>query len=366
VIDRSLHIAVDGRELLGRPTGVGRYLYEILRIWASDASIPHRFTVFLPSAPPSHLTALGPRLEWRVAPAARTGTWWEQVHLPRALARAAPDVVFAPGYTAPLQHVCPTVVTIHDVSFWAHPEGFPPRERLRRRWLTRTTARRSARILTVSGFSAQEIARWLNVPRERIVVAPNGAPAPTRAAGRARAERIVLFVGSLFARRRIPLLLEAFRRVLARVPDARLTLIGENRTSPRLDPDDLAAKLSIRTAVTYRAYVSDQELDAAYDAARAFAFLSDYEGFALTPFEAIAHGVPPVMLDTPVAREVYGDAARLVAPDPAAVADALSRLLVDDEVHATLVEAGLRRLSAFPWSRTAAVTLRAIEEAARP
>ena len=43
----------------------------------------------------------------------------------------------------------------------------------------------------------------------------------------------------------------------------------------------------------------------------------------MTPLEALAHGVPSVLLDTPVAREVYGDAARLVAADPAAIADAL-------------------------------------------
>ena len=90
------------------------------------------------------------------------------------------------------------------MSFFAHPEWFTPRERLRRQWTTRAAAMRARRVVTVSRFSAGEIARWLGVPRERIVVAPNAAfdvrrpdPMPARTP-------VVLFVGSLFNRRRIP------------------------------------------------------------------------------------------------------------------------------------------------------------------
>jgi glycosyltransferase involved in cell wall biosynthesis len=365
VADRPLRIAVDGRELVGKPTGVGRYLSELLRQWAADPSVPHAFTVILPAQPPPDIAALEPRFTLRVEPTAKAGTWWEQIRLPRILAREAPDVLFAPGYTAPLQHPCPTVVTVHDVSFWAHPEGFPRRERLRRRWLTRTSARRAARVLTVSDFSAREIARWLHVPPARILVVPNGAPAPRPPRAAPPAGRIVLYVGSLFNRRRIPLLLAAFRHVRERVPDARLILVGENRTSPLIDPVRIAATLGLQDAVDYRAWVPDAELDRLYDQARVFVFLSDYEGFALTPFEAIARGVPPVLLDTPVAREIYGDAARLVAAEADRVAEALVQLLEDDTAHRALSDAGARRLPAYSWPRAAAAALQAIEAAAR-
>ena len=116
--------------------------------------------------------------------------------------------------------------------------------------------------------------------------------------------------------------------------------------------------------IELRSYVPDDELEDLYGAARAFAFLSDYEGFALTPFEAIAHGVPPILLDTPVAREIYGDAARLVPPEPAAIGDAIATLLTDDAAHTALSAAGAGRLPAFSWSRTAAAALHALETAA--
>ena len=363
--DRPLRIAVDGRELLGRPTGVGRYLYEILRAWADDAAVRHAFTVILPADPPAHLTALGPKFHWRVERSASAGTWWEQTRLPRALAREAPDVFFAPGYTAPLQHPCPTVVTIHDVSFFAPPEGFSRRERLRRRGLTRTSARRAARVLTVSQFSAGEIARWLHVPPDHIDVVPNGAPPAARLRRSSPPEgRLVLYVGSIFHRRRIPLLLKAFRLAREEAPGARLVLVGEHRSAPHVAPSRLAADLGLADVVDYRAYVAERDLGHLYEHARAFVFLSDYEGFALTPFEAIAHGVPPVMLDTPVAREIYGDAARLVPAEAGAIAKALATLLTDDAAHHELATAGARRLPVFSWSRTAAAALRALEAAA--
>ena len=72
------------------------------------------------------------------------GTSWEQLGLRAAVNRDAPDVFFAPAYTAPLGLKMPFAVTIHDVSFSANPAWFRWREGLRRRWLTRRAARHGA------------------------------------------------------------------------------------------------------------------------------------------------------------------------------------------------------------------------------
>ena len=96
-----------------------------------------------------------------------------------------------------------------------------------------------------------------------------------------------------------------------------------------------------------RQYVSDAELSALYARASAFAFLSEYEGFGLTPLEAMAAGIPVVVLDTEVAREIYGPAAEYVAqPEPDLIAAALERVLVDaDRAHAAHRGRGERRSS---------------------
>ena len=151
-----LRIGVDARELLGDATGVGRYLAELLKRWMArqDAST-RQFVLFAPDRIALPLPA--DRATTRVLPARHAGTWWEQTALRRAVARDRLDVFFAPAYTAPLRLEMPLAVTIHDVSFLAHPEWFRPREGLRRRWLTRHSARQARVVLTDSEFSRDEI-----------------------------------------------------------------------------------------------------------------------------------------------------------------------------------------------------------------
>lgn len=365
---RRLHIGVDGRELAGQPTGVGRYIGEVLRQWTSDPSWPHALTIFSPAPPPDALAkTLDARVSWSIVPTRHGGTWWEQWHLPRALGAAGCDVLFAGAYTAPVLCPCPFVVVIHDVSFAAHPEWFSPRERTRRQWLTWWAARRSCRIVAVSEFSAKEIVRVFGVPRDRILIAGGGPPSsPGKPAHGSDVHALptVLYVGSLFNRRLIPELIAGFARAARVVPSARLVLVGDNRTRPVIDPRDVAAREGVADRVEWRAYLTDEELEHLYAGARVFAFLSTYEGFALTPLEAIAHDVPAVLLDTEIAREIYGAGARLVRRAPDAIADALVTLLTDEEAHRRQREAGREVLARHSWTRTATRVREALEDAA--
>lgn len=358
-----LSIGVDARELAGQPTGVGRYLAGVLQSWA-DERLPHQVHLFLHAPPPEWITSLPLELVVHVLPATVGGTWWEQTALPMAARTAGVKVLLCPAYTAPLRAPCPVVLIVHDVSFHAQPQGFRWREGLRRRWLTRATAHRAAAVVTVSDFSAREIHRWLGIDRRAIVLAPQGAP--TWHGGPAARDRapLVLSVGTLFSRRHVPVLLEAFAALAPRIPDARLVLVGGNQTHPHIDPLAIATRLGIASRVTWHAYVAEAELQALYRQARAFAFLSDYEGFAMTPMEAASHGVPSVLLDTEVAREVYADGALLVSLSPTDVAAALTSLLTDDTAHTRAVDAARARLSAFTWQHTGRVLRDVLESAA--
>jgi glycosyltransferase involved in cell wall biosynthesis len=362
VADGALHIGVDAREVLGRPTGVGRYLTEVVRAWAADPTLPHTFTLFAPAELPPGWLPADPRFRVVVAPGSRAGTWWEQTQLPRAVSRVRPQVFLGPAYTLPLTLGCRSAVFIHDVSFFAHPEWFGWREGLRRRLLTRASARRADVVLTLSNFSASELTSRLGVPASRLVIAPPGGPAPDAPDDRPR-RPLVLFVGSLFTRRRIPDLIHGFAHAAAHIPEARLVLVGDNRTAPPIDPRALAEAAGVGRQVEWRAYVTDAELDALYREARVFALLSEYEGYLLTPLEAFAHGVPAVLLDTPIAREAYSGAATLVGAGPDAVAAALIPLLGDDGAHATAVAAGRARLARASWPEAARAVLGALVRA---
>jgi glycosyltransferase involved in cell wall biosynthesis len=361
---RPLRIGVDARELLGDATGVGRYLGELIRRWtARPDAANRRFLLYAPSQIPLPLHPGS--ADVIVVPARRHGTWWEQTALRRIVGRDAPDVFFAPAYTAPLGVRMPVVVTIHDVSFAAHPEWFRPRERLRRRWLTRATAERAAVVLTDSEFSRREIARCLRVPPARIRVIPPGV-VRRRERGVEPRDPTVLYVGSIFNRRRLPDLLDAFARATRDLPEARLIIVGDNRTWPRQDLAAIASSLGIASRVRLLNYVEDSALIELYRRAAVFGFLSEYEGFGLTPLEALDAGVPPVVLDTAVAREVYGPAALYVpGGDPAAAGGVLRTLLTDPAARAVPLAHAEEVLGRYSWDRAADDTLEEIERAAR-
>jgi glycosyltransferase involved in cell wall biosynthesis len=360
-VTRSLRIGVDARELIGDTTGVGRYLGELMRRWTMRSDSGRRcFMLYTPSAlalafPPG--TA-----EQRVA-GRGTGTWWEQTTLRKVVNADRPDVFFAPAYTAPIGLRAPLAVTIHDISFVTHPEWFRPRERWRRRFITARTAAAASVVLTDSDFSRRELETRLGIGHERIrVIAPGVASLGIRDSGPGIRDPLVLFVGSIFNRRRLPDLIAAFARATPDLPSARLVIAGADRTWPAQDLAAVAAAQGLSSRVELRHYVSDSELAALYARASVFAFLSEYEGFGLTPLEALAANVPIVVLDTPVAREVYGPAARYVqGGDLGDIAGALRSILLSPSSAADQMAHAPGVLARYSWDRAAADTLTALE-----
>lgn len=374
-----MRIGIDARELLGHRTGVGRYLEQLLREWAApDFGVAGRHDFVLYAHGPlgeeilRRCESLRPTL--RIVPGGG-GAIWEQVSLGRAARADRLDVFFAPGYTAPLTPGCPVVLTVHDLSFYARPEWFRWREGLRRRLLTGWSARRAACVLTDSQFSAGEVERHLGVPMSSMRVIPLGVTPPLAVgadiggepdsgpAGALR-EPMVLYVGSVFNRRHVPDVIRAFARVAAKVPGARLEVIGENRTYPYEDLQAVCRTAGVAGCVTLRAWATEAELAAAYRRAAVFVFLSEYEGFGLTPLEALACGIPAVVLDTPVAREVCGPAAVYVrAGDLEGTASAIQRLMSDAGSRVAQLEAARGVLRRYTWRAAARQTFAALEGA---
>jgi glycosyltransferase involved in cell wall biosynthesis len=375
-----MRIGIDARELCGRATGVGRYLGGLLREWAADSRArAHEFVLYAPK--PIALSLDARRFPTRTI-AGPPGTWWEQVQVPRVAASDHLDVWFAPAYTAPLRLVAPIVVVIHDLSFVAHPEWFRLREGARRRWLTSQTASRAAAVVTVSEFSKRELIDRLDVPAGNIHVIPSyGGGWGLEAGGSALSARglglgaravshqpsaishdRVLFVGSVFNRRHVTDLIRAFAPIARAHAGASLDIVGDNRSYPREDLRRTIAGEQLEAQVRWHEYVSDEQLGTLYAEARAFAFLSEYEGLGLTPLEALAAGVPPILLDTPVARESCGDAAVYVpVSDLPATTRAIESLLFDETVRQRILGAAPAELAKYSWPRAARETLAVLE-----
>jgi glycosyltransferase involved in cell wall biosynthesis len=336
-----MKIAIDTRELHGKPTGVGRFLRKLLDEWMN-----------MPEAQKYDFISLAP-----TSSNGMRGTLWEQLTLPRLLRRAGADVLFAPAYSGPIFSSVPMVVVIHDVSFAAHPEWFGWREGARRRATVRLSARAASHVITVSEFSKQEIVTHLGTDASKISVVYEGVTTFVGPAnnGRTRTEHAssrstILFVGSIFNRRHLPELIEGFARLARAYPEVQLEVVGHNRTSPQVDVDAIARATDLGNRIHLRSYVSEEQLQRLYADASAFVFLSEYEGFGLTPLEALASGLPVVLLDTPVAREVCGDAAYYVSrPDPSLIETALGAVLFETRERERILNAAQTILRRYSW-----------------
>ena len=365
-----MRVGIDARELGGRATGVGRYLGGLLREWSADSRArAHEFVLY--SAEPIALPLDGRRFATRTIPGSG-GTWWEQLQLPRAAVSEHLDVWFAPAYTAPLRLTVPTVVAIHDLSFVAHPEWFRLGEGARRRWLTRQSARRAASVITISEFSKRELIDRLDVPAGKIHVIPPGitpsaiTPSAISPQPSAINQGRVLFVGSIFNRRHVTDLIRAFAPIARAHPEASLDIVGDNRSYPHEDLRRTISSERLDAQVRWHEYVSDEQLAALYRDADAFAFLSAYEGLGLTPLEALAAGVPPILLDTAVARESCGDAAVYVPMgDLRATTAALESVLFNETERRRILAAAPAELAKYSWPRAARETLAVLEESYR-
>jgi glycosyltransferase involved in cell wall biosynthesis len=369
-----MRIGIDARELSGKPTGVGRHLAGLLGAWTANANATrHSFVLYahgqlavpradagerpLGHSPMSHTDV-------RVIPG-DGGTTWEQISMPQAARRDHLDVFFAPGYTAPLTLRAPTVVLVHDLSFVTHAQWFGMKEGFRRRLITRWSSKRARTVLTVSETARAEIIDCFGLPPARVrCIYPGVAMLRRHSSVQIEREPLVLFVGSIFNRRHLPDLIRAVKPIARDHPAVRLEIVGDNRTYPYQDLPAIVAAEGLEGTVAVRPYMFDDGLADLYGRARAFAFLSEYEGFGHPPLEALSVGVPSVLLDTPVAREVCGDAALFVANgDIDGIRSALECLLFDDHRRAELLNAAPEVLARYSWSRSATETLQVLEAA---
>lgn len=369
-----MRLGVDARVLTHEATGVARYLAGLLDHWPELRTADDRLELFVDQAAVQPLPGHAESTWVRRWPLPGGDPAWRQVRLAAAVRRRKLDLLFCPFYTVPLLSRVPSVVTIHDVSFAAHPEWFRRRSRLAFS-LAAPSARRARLVLTPSRFSADEIQRHLGIPAKKIEVTPLGlAPLWLEAVGddeRRQAREwlgwdgeYLLHLGAVHARRNVDRLVEAFGLMARERPELRLVIGG-----PDLDSGARIARLTRELGcadqVIRRPWIPEERLRGLLAEASVLAYLSSYEGFGIPALEAMACGVPVLALRRASLPEVLGDAALWVdEPEPAVVSEGLREVLRAGGCAKDLVAAGRKRASQFTWKACAARTFSLLRSAA--
>ncbi|MGI8855373.1 MAG: glycosyltransferase family 4 protein [Thermomicrobiales bacterium] len=375
----TVRVGFDGAMLRAPHTGSGQYsaaLIDALR------ALPDLDLTILAPAPltsePDAVVVSPPRI---CAAERLRKVWWEQRGVGRAARQAGVDVLHMPYFAAPLRQGIPCVVTVHDVIPLLLPAYAGGRAMRAYLLLVSAGTRRAARVIADSDCSRRDAIRVLGLDPRRVTAIPlavRGDFGPERdddliAALRDRfgldGKRVVFNVGGLDVRKNVATLLRAFARVRAACgDDVRLVVGGSAHGNAALYPDPvpLARELGIAESVIFPGAITDAEKFALYHLADCYVAPSIYEGFGLTPLEAMACGTPVVAADASCTPEVVGDAALLIAPDDVAgFSAAIQRILTDADLARDLSTRGRERAAHFTWERTATATYAVYQQAAR-
>ena len=291
-------------------------------------------------------------------------------------------------------------LALHDIIYEARPElyNWPSfLDKILLRKVSKISARKAAVIFTCSEFSQKEILKYYQVSPDKVFVIPLAADECFYSQTGSLSSRIkekyqikdkfIFYIGSIFNRRHLPEIIQAFGNLTSKLPDYQFLIIGVNHTSPFtprlsrikkilrraqslkgagfIDIDGLISQVNQnlnRQVILRKDYSSEEDLTFLYSAADLLIWLSDYEGFGLPILEAMASAVPVITNPAASIPEVAGEAA-IYVQDPKnidEISQAIYRGLTDEQMRQDLIKRGLEQAQKFSWPRCAEKTLRAL------
>lgn len=355
-------VAIDLRALVPLPTGIGVYTLSLATALARRGAMRYLGVAHRQPRGAAELAAAGIEIELQPAP---LGVVWQQLALPRRLRRGDVDLLWSPLLTLPLASPVPGVATVHDLTVLLMPEA----HRAKVRWsllpFLAASLHRARRLVTLSRATAADLAFHFpaTAAKVRLVypgVDPEFRPASAEAVAATRAELgapagYLLYAGTLEPRKNVGALLDAWEALAEGDPSfPPLVLAGPYGWGSRALARRIA-RLAAGGRLRALGRLERAALVRVFQAATLFVYPSLYEGFGLPPAEALACGVPAVVLDSSSLPEVVGDAGLLVPPgDTAALAAALARLIGDPGHLAALAARAPAAAGRFRWEKAAA------------
>ncbi len=300
---------------------------------------------------------------------------YSQLLVAASISRARLDIFHAPANIIPLGYRKPSVVTIHDLAIYHHPEWFPS-QMFSTRLLVPQSVKQARRIICVSEATKRDVMDVFGIVAEKISVVPEAADTATLPlhdqyddvrAIYGLPERYVLFVGTLEPRKNIHVLLQAWHRLTTSQPEVvkgvQLVLAGGVGYHGKEILTQIQS-LSLTDSIKHLGYIHHNHKVALLQQAAVFVFPSLYEGFGIPVLEAMQLGVPVVASNAGSIPEVAGSAAHLVDPQHIdGFVAGLQRVLTDRAYADDLRQRGKDQAEEFSWHLTAEATMEVYQQA---
>ena len=292
---------------------------------------------------------------------------WEQIALPRAVAKIKADLLHYTSNTAPIYCPVPLILTLHDIIFleprqsgnksWYQNMGW-----YYRRWIVPRILPQCKKIITVSNFECNRIKKALHLCENQITAIYNGYnqhfhPIPDVASVTEKyiaGQEYLFFLGNTDPKKNVPRTLKAYSIYLKKSEKKRPLLIADLKE----DKLDIILKEQgieeIKPYLSYPGYIPNKDLAYLYNGAYAFLYTSLRESFGIPMLEAMACGTPVIAGNTSAMPEIAGE--KGILADPFNEEDIANKLLLlenDHQYYVGQVDYGLQRVNKFSWKSTA-------------
>jgi len=280
---------------------------------------------------------------------------WNSLHLlPVEKLIGQVDLIHTSDWTEP-PSALPKVTTVHDLIPFKFPQTTTDNIRQTHRKRLAWVARESAAIIAVSRSTKKDLIDLLKIPEEKITVIYEGvekrySPQPPSIIDTVKRRYglkgdYLFSLSTLEPRKNQQRLIEAYTKIKSRHPDLQLLIGGKTGWGEELKPVD---------GVLMPGFIPDADLPALYSGCSTFVLPSLYEGFGLSPLQAMACGAPTVVSNVSSLPEVVGKAGVLV--DPEKVNSISAGIIKAIKNQADLSSKSLKRAKQFTWQETAQKT----------
>lgn len=352
-----MRIGIDVREFQqSKMTGIGRYLLNFLE-WAAKEKPDTEF--FLYGNQHTKLPVKAQNFKERIIPEKIT-FFWDQVLLPLHLKRDSIDILFSPYYKAPIYSPCSTCIIIPDLLFM-EVYGGTFREKLKNylfRLLAQKISNKTARVITISLYSKNDIQRYLKIdekkieviylnPDEKFFPEPDSKEVKRVRQKYSTGKNYILYIGNFKKHKNIENLISAFKKLPSDYPfkDYKL-ILGGIKDAHSISIEKKVATLGVKHKVLFTGLLDERDMRPLYSGAALFAFPSLYEGYGLPIVEAMACGTAVVCSNRTSMPEITGDAAILFDPENVQeISNALKEVISNSETRNNLIQKGFKKVN---------------------